>query len=530
MLEQDLKSLDHKCSPGSSHRFQYHADTGTKSHRRPSIHHDAIILQPECRPISHEQLVVEVKGIYAGLVMVEAKCIDIDERQSAAAQEKDPTKRVNLKNDHWQSLIALHKQLLHEHHDFFLASQHPSISPALSRLATKYSMPARMWRHGIHAFLEVLRYRLPESSEHMLAFRHIAYSMMALLYETVSTFEDTWIECLGDLGRYRMAVEDDEPKDREVWSNVARFWYNKAADKSPNMGHLYHHLAILARPFTLQQLSLYTRSLTNRIPFASTKEDIMTLFNPILRCKNNLHYRSMLSDIAFFMAYAAVFRESLAVHFNAMIDDLKVGKPFAQRVCNVRKLEHDLPKPTQELYGPLSAGSIVILSPLLWDIKAKRSMERMIHLADQNTSGSLPSPTLEVFLTDCKAFWCSLNTGYCSRIGQHAALVSNSLRRRWLSLHPSRSLPFLAFCLPVVRGSPIGNADETNKSSSIAPSLPLLVGSLYGGFAVAALAVANSLAKQKGPIRVWGCMMGISAYGWWVVRNDATASASLSIT
>lgn len=156
-----------------------------------------MLLQPDTRPISHEQLVVEVKGIYAGLVMVEAKCIDIDERQSAAAQEKDPSKKIDLKNDQWQSLIALHKQLLHEHHDFFLASQHPSASPALSRLAAKYSMPARMWRHGIHAFLEVLRHKLPQSLEHMLAFIYIAYSMMALLYETVSTFEDTWIECLG---------------------------------------------------------------------------------------------------------------------------------------------------------------------------------------------------------------------------------------------------------------------------------------------------------------------------------------------
>lgn len=157
-----------------------------------------MLLQPDTRPISHEQLVVEVKGIYAGLVMVEAKCIDIDERQSAAAQEKDPFKKIDLKNDQWQSLIALHKQLLHEHHDFFLASQHPSASQALSRLAAKYSMPARMWRHGIHAFLEVLRHRLPQSLEHMLAFIYIAYSMMALLYETVSTFEDTWIECLGN--------------------------------------------------------------------------------------------------------------------------------------------------------------------------------------------------------------------------------------------------------------------------------------------------------------------------------------------
>ncbi len=70
-----------------------------------------MLLQPETRPISHDQLVIEVKGIYAGLVMVEAKCIDIDEKQTAAAQDKDLTKRVPLKNDQWQSLIALHKQV-----------------------------------------------------------------------------------------------------------------------------------------------------------------------------------------------------------------------------------------------------------------------------------------------------------------------------------------------------------------------------------------------------------------------------------
>ena len=240
-----------------------------------------MLLQPDTRP-SHEQLVAEVKGIYAGLVMVEAKCIEIDEKQSSPVQETDLAKRMDLKNDQWQSLIALHKQLLHEHHDFFLASQHPSASPALSRLAAKYSMPARMWRHGIHAFLEVLRHRLPESLEHMLAFIYIAYSMMALLYETVSTFEDTWIECLGDLGRYRMAIEDDEPKDREVWSNVARFWYEKAAERSPNVGRLYHHLAILARPYTIEQLSLYLRSLTSASPFVSVVGGIQTLFNPIM--------------------------------------------------------------------------------------------------------------------------------------------------------------------------------------------------------------------------------------------------------
>ena len=132
--------------------------------------------------------------------MVEAKCIDVDEKQAAAALDKDNARRTRPTDEQWKAQITLHKTLLHEHHDFFLASQHPSASLALTRMAITYQMPARMWRHGIHAFLEVLRHRLPDSLEHMLAFISIAYAMMTLLLETVSMFEDTWIECLGDLG------------------------------------------------------------------------------------------------------------------------------------------------------------------------------------------------------------------------------------------------------------------------------------------------------------------------------------------
>lgn len=86
-----------------------------------------------------------------------------------------------------------------------------------------------------------------------MTFIYLAYSMMALLYETVPAFEETWIECLGDLGRYRMAIEDDNMSDREVWTSVSRHWYSKASDKSPSTGRLYHHLAILARPNVLQR-------------------------------------------------------------------------------------------------------------------------------------------------------------------------------------------------------------------------------------------------------------------------------------
>ncbi|KAH6885374.1 hypothetical protein B0T10DRAFT_94127 [Thelonectria olida] len=257
-----------------------------------------MMLQPETRPISQDQLVAEVKGIYAGLVMVETKCIEVDNAQSSN------TDASKLNNEQWQALIALHRTLLHEHHDFFLASQHPSASPPLRRLASKYAMPARMWRHGIHSFLELLRHRLPESLDHMLTFLYLAYSMMALLFETVPAFEDTWIECLGDLGRYRMAIEDDDIRDREVWTGVSRHWYSKASDKSPTTGRLYHHLAILARPNALQQLYYYTKSLCVPIPFLSARESIMTLFDPVLGSNTS---RLSQIDAAFVRVHGILF-------------------------------------------------------------------------------------------------------------------------------------------------------------------------------------------------------------------------------
>jgi hypothetical protein len=220
-----------------------------------------IILQPETRPITKEQLANEVKGIYAGLVMVEKKCVEIDQQIATT-----PTK---LSNEQWQGLIALHRILLHEHHDFFLASQHPSASPALRGLATKYAMPARMWRHGLQSFLELLRHRPPESLDHMLSFIYLAYSMM----ESVPSLEETSIECLGDLARYRMAIEDENLRDREVWSEVARRWYYPDATNSLGMGRIQHHLRATARPNNMQQLFYYFRALgleTATVPFADT--------------------------------------------------------------------------------------------------------------------------------------------------------------------------------------------------------------------------------------------------------------------
>lgn len=242
------------------------------------------IKKPETRPISQEQLVAEVKGIYACLVMAESKCIEVDNAQNSQNGAK-------LNNEQWQALIALHKTFLHEHHDFFLASQHPSASPALRRLAHKYAMPARMWRHGIHSFLELLRHRLPASLEHMLTFIYLAYSMTALLYETVPAFEDTWIECHSRPSQVSQTIEDEDTRDTEVWTSISRHWYSKASDKSPTTGRLYHQLAIPARPNPSQQLFYYTKSLCVHTPFTPARVSIMTLFDPILGTTNHPHRR-----------------------------------------------------------------------------------------------------------------------------------------------------------------------------------------------------------------------------------------------
>ncbi|KAL7926537.1 hypothetical protein ACQKWADRAFT_142578 [Trichoderma austrokoningii] len=260
------KKLFHPSNNHADGNHYYNGDKITKIVHRLFVRSQSLLRLTQ----NHSK----VKGIYAGFVMVESKCIQVDKEQ---ASHNEP--RCALNNSNMHSLIALQSTLLHEHHDFFLASQHPSANPALRCLASKYAMPARMWRHGIHTFFELLRHSMPYYMEHMLAFIYVTYTMMALLYETVSTPEDTWAKCLGDLGSYRMAIEDD---DSEIESPVHTFpdrgiaWQLKTMlfldeySGPPSLkigiterltaGRLYHHLGILARPNATQQLFYYQKS------------------------------------------------------------------------------------------------------------------------------------------------------------------------------------------------------------------------------------------------------------------------------
>lgn len=130
-----------QCLASKPQHFQ--RQPGLLKLQRYDPRYPGLLLQPDSRPISQEQLASEVKSIYAGLTMVETKCIHVDRAQAAAVQDSSDTK---LAPDHWQTLIALHRTLLHEHHDCtYFALIHTSSKCVLITIRHLQSF----WHHNI---------------------------------------------------------------------------------------------------------------------------------------------------------------------------------------------------------------------------------------------------------------------------------------------------------------------------------------------------------------------------------------------
>lgn len=352
------------------------------------------IKQPEARPIALAELEKEVDKIYAGILMVEAKC-----------KELDPSAwGPNMSNDEWRAPEALYVRLLHEHYDFFLATKHPAADWTLRNLAASLSMPARMWYYGIYSFLEILRNRLPELRDQMLTFIHIAYSMLALLHETVSAFKDTWAERLGDLARYGMVVQENI-RGREQWTGVARYWYNKVADNNSTVGRLYHHLAVVAPSHSLQQLSLYTRSLTCVAPYKIARGSIMRFFDFFLREQKSTSDRLPSIESVLIKAHEILSCDGPVVEFEALIHQIhdklldnyieSVTTNFKTQgvfmtVANFAALfEHGSADPSKSIFhlafqetNIIEAGKIDLASLTSFEIESSR---KTIRLASQLT-------------------------------------------------------------------------------------------------------------------------------------------------
>jgi len=117
-----------------------------------------------------------------------------------------------------------------------------------------------------------------------------------------------------------MAIEDDDIRDREVWTHVARQWYLNASGRSPETGRLYHHLAILARPNALQQLFFYQKALTVPQPFVAARESILTLFQPIVDGKQARRLPVVIT--AYVKAHSILFVGKSQDMFSATLEEL----------------------------------------------------------------------------------------------------------------------------------------------------------------------------------------------------------------
>jgi len=191
----------------------------------------------------------------------------------------------------------------------------PSVPASLRNIPTKYNIIGRLWLFGFQKLLESLRQASltsPLALEHLQDFIYYAYTFYTGLLEEppLATFRTNWLEALGDLARYMMAVAamvtggvgsgsalttanlseatsesgdrlavpvvedskssndavaariDDSPSpsvglaaaralevepEKERWRSIARGWYATGIADQPGTGKLHHHLGLLSR-------------------------------------------------------------------------------------------------------------------------------------------------------------------------------------------------------------------------------------------------------------------------------------------
>lgn len=206
-------------------------------------------------------------------------------------------------------------RLADAHYSFLQMALDPRLPSSLHSLPQKYNIPVRLWQIGFHQPLERMRHAVTTSTgtdvmpvtnvlEHLIEFIQYAYTHYSQLFEdpSVAVFRSAWIEQLGDLARYRMAVAglasrvsaaearshagaskqplprlDDLPERREArpldgasigdaalgdweleeqetWRVMARDWYGQGITETPGSGRLQHHLALLSKGDELRGL------------------------------------------------------------------------------------------------------------------------------------------------------------------------------------------------------------------------------------------------------------------------------------
>lgn len=248
----------------------------------------------------------------------------------------------------WKKQIHNHKELAEAIHNLLEISLSPSVPASLRTIPTKYNIIVRLWTFAFHKLLESFRrasFQSPVALEHLQDFIYYAYTFYTGLLEepNLGCFKSSWLEALGDLARYRMAVAamvnsgmgdqggpltakavseaaansptsasagspnsgsdtpaariDDSPSpsvgiaaarsmevepEKERWRNIAREWYGAGLAEQPGTGKLHHHMGLLSREVESEELRgiyHFTKSMTTLHPFTTSRENILPIWS-----------------------------------------------------------------------------------------------------------------------------------------------------------------------------------------------------------------------------------------------------------
>ncbi|KAJ7489926.1 hypothetical protein B0H11DRAFT_1046908 [Mycena galericulata] len=267
---------------------------------------------------------LQLKKLYRAITDLETKVKleDTDDSAEDAGRTVVMTKPTDdaleqeKEKEKWKRQINDHKELAEIIHNLLEISLAPSVPASLRNIPTKYNIIIRLWSFAFHKLLESLRrasFTSPLALEHLQDFIYYAYTFYTGLLEepTLNPFKSGWLEALGDLARYKMAVAamvvggsdvgvaltldavsaaadpgaadllavpavlapksvsdapaariDDSPSpsiglaaarlldvepEKERWRCIARDWYGAGIADQPGHGKLHHHLGLLSR-------------------------------------------------------------------------------------------------------------------------------------------------------------------------------------------------------------------------------------------------------------------------------------------
>ncbi|TFY71744.1 hypothetical protein EVG20_g1267 [Dentipellis fragilis] len=264
----------------------------------------------------------QLKKLYRDISALETKILREDQEENT-----DESSRVVLRGGaevgaedsekaKWKKMIDDHKQLAEMMRNLLEISLAHGVPTSLRNIPQKYNIIIRLWTHAFHRILENLRRSSFSSKialEHLQDFIYYAYTFYTGLLEerTLEDYRAAWLEALGDLARYRMAVAamvtapaplssaltsaavlgsahrstptstaanasgavstiserpaariDDSPTpsigiiaarnfelepEKERWRKIAREWFGAGVTDKPGNGKLHHHLGLLSR-------------------------------------------------------------------------------------------------------------------------------------------------------------------------------------------------------------------------------------------------------------------------------------------